>query len=266
MSNFEKIYIFIYDLSIKNFKFFFRKNKRFFVISFIFINFILDKKNKTFYTLRGRNFYDYITIREIFIEECYSLENFKQNDGIIKFYNDILENGKVPLIIDAGSNIGASPFYFSKTYEKAKVVCFEIDKLNIKLLKQNNDDRIDVNLNGLGSENKTLFIDNDSDDPRSYRLKNTGTNKVKITNLRDIINHYKSKNFIPFLLKIDIEGYEKELFNIKDNFVEDFKIVIVEPHDWLYPGEMTSKNLICNLSGQNRDFLILNENILSIKN
>ncbi len=71
---------------------------------------------------------------------------------------------------------------------------------------------------------------------------------------------------MPFIIKIDIEGYEEELFSDATDWIDRFPILIMEPHDWMYPKRQKSRNFIREISGRNRDFIIIGENILSIAN
>lgn len=266
-----KIYSFFFDFVFKNLKFFFSKNKRFFVLSFIKLSIIFDKNSMKFLLIKGRNFYDYITIREIFINECYSFNSLQQCYSIKKYYNEILKKNKIPLIIDAGANIGASSIYFFNTFKESKLICFEPEKNNYNLLDKNFKNKFNFN-SALGYQNGKVSLTNLTNDPRAFKFeKNSKSNNKNITNsielisLKDLLNKHGS-DYVPFILKVDIEGGEKNLFNKNDNIVDNFKVVIVEPHDWLYPGERTMSNFLANISNLNRDFIILNENIVSIKN
>ena len=70
----------------------------------------------------------------------------------------------------------------------------------------------------------------------------------------------------PFIVKIDIEGGEDNLFSMNTNWVEEIPMVIIELHDWLLPKQKTSMNFLKTISELDRDFNIKGENIFSIKN
>ena len=76
---------------------------------------------------------------------------------------------------------------------------------------------------------------------------------------------YPNDKFNPFIIKIDIEGGEKNLFEKNVEWVEKFKIIIIEPHDWMYPKKNLFKNFLEKIAHLDRDFVILNENIVSIR-
>ena len=77
---------------------------------------------------------------------------------------------------------------------------------------------------------------------------------------------YESKIYEPFLIKIDIEGGEHNLFSENIDWIDKFKLIIIEPHDWMYPKKNLFNNFLKRISTLKRDFVILNENIISIRN
>jgi hypothetical protein len=44
----------------------------------------------------------------------------------------------------------------------------------------------------------------------------------------------------PFFAKIDIEGFESDLFARDTGWIDDFHAIAVELHDWMLPGERSS--------------------------
>ncbi len=71
---------------------------------------------------------------------------------------------------------------------------------------------------------------------------------------------------VPFLAKIDIEGFEADLFSVDPAWMDAFPLVIIELHDWLLPGRATSKGFLAAVAARDRDFVILGENVFSVKN
>jgi len=258
-----RIYGILIDHISHNLKFILGKRKYFF---FCFIKFVIifDKKFK-FKKFKIRNYYDYITVREIFILECYSLENLLYYEEILNYYLSSSQ-AKIPLIIDCGSNIGASTYYFNKTYELAKIISIEADENNFQLLSKNIDDvNVVKNLNAVSSATEKCSINNITKDPRAFSFISDKDGKVNSITINDILKFYPNDKFNPFIIKIDIEGGEKKLFEQNVEWIEKFKIIIIEPHDWMYPKKNLFKNFLEKISLLDRDFIILNENIISIR-
>ena len=57
----------------------------------------------------------------------------------------------------------------------------------------------------------------------------------------------------------------RKSFEKNVEWIEKFKIIIIEPHDWMYPNKHLFKNFLEKISLLDRDFIILNENIVSIR-
>ena len=80
---------------------------------------------------------DHGVLRQIFQNKDYSIEKLSRGKELINTYHAIRQAQKVPLIIDAGANIGASAVYFSIAYPNAHTVCFEPETSNFKILAAN---------------------------------------------------------------------------------------------------------------------------------
>lgn len=59
--------------------------------------------------------------------------------------------------------------------------------------------------------------------------------------MEDVILNYNINKYTPFLIKIDIEGHEKKLFESNTDWMKYFKIIIIELHDWMLPNENISE-------------------------
>jgi hypothetical protein len=70
---------------------------------------------------------------------------------------------------------------------------------------------------------------------------------------------------VPFIIKIDIEGGEQNLFRSDTDWMERFKVIVIEMHDWLLPFQDTSRNALRALSRSGRDYLHKGENTFWIQ-
>ena len=100
-------------------------------------------------------------------------------------------------------------------------------------------------------------------------MKSRGKKISKKTITINKILQQEKKKIWPFIIKIDIEGFEKDLFSKNYNWMDQFKIIIVEIHDWMLPYQSISLNYINALSKiskiNKRDLIILGENLISIR-
>ena len=102
-------------------------------------------------------------------------------------------------------------------------------------------------------------------DLRSSTVISSIDSKKNTMTVKDVIKDFSSKKYSPFLIKIDIEGGEENLFNNNTEWINNFEVIIIELHDQDFPEKTVSKNFFKSQIFYNRKFFILNENILSIK-
>ena len=263
---FNDILILFYNLKrTKNFLILFSR-----IISYALKKvFIYDKKNKKIFIQKLRNRYDLLTIYEIFSEESYNLTKYKCWEEIYKNYLKIIENKKKPLLIDCGSNIGSSTEYFSRIFKNIFSIMVEPNLESVRLSRDNiyNKDHIILN-KAISSKKKTVMIDDTNKDNRASKISNLGGKEVDTTTITDLLSGYQ--NTTPFIIKIDIEGYEKDLFESNIEWIKDFQIIVIEIHDWMIPFESVSKNFFKAiyekiLIDDSRDFIISGENLIIIK-
>jgi hypothetical protein len=65
----------------------------------------------------------------------------------------------------------------------------------------------------------------------------------------------------PFMCKIDIEGGEGELFRDNLGWVAEFAVIVIELHDWLFPGTSNSRNFRRAISDLPVDFVYRGEDV-----
>jgi FkbM family methyltransferase len=211
---------------------------------------------------------DTSVIRQIFVEESYSLTRFARFPGLGEC-GTVSLMGERPLIIDCGANIGASSMYFSMLYPDARVVAIEPALDNFELLCENVVSFRSVrSLNtAIASECGTLLLSDPGCGAWGYR---TGAElppgrfmgEVDAISVAQVL-HEESGTF-PFILKVDIEGAEVDLFSRHLEAISRFPVVIIELHDWMLPGEATSKNFLHWHVSEQRDFVQNGENIFSL--
>ena len=266
----KSLYYLFYDLLkiFRNLK----NDKQFIIllprIFFSFLNkvAIYDKKNKNIFFQKFRNKFDILTIYEIFSQQDYNVNWYLKNN------KKTLDNEKnlSKVIIDCGSNIGSSIEFFSRVYNPSKIIGVEPDLVNVNFSKKNISNKFTSIINkAISDQRTTLNFDNSKDDNRSFNITNSSSGvEVETITVDDIIKDLKKDHDL-FLLKIDIEGHEDQLFKENFDWIDEFKIIIIEIHDWMLNGKANSKNFIDALSyslkKNKRDLLISGENLISIK-
>jgi len=150
-----------------------------------------------------------------------------------------MSSGRKPVIVDAGANIGAASIWFRKKYPGAAIVAVEPDPRNLRVLRLNVEGRQEIAVvpAAIGSREGLVRIE-DHGQGWSTRTKRDEGGVPVIT----MANAFaRVRDGIPFIAKIDIEGFESDLFADNTEWLNEVYMVAIEPHDWLLPGERTSR-------------------------
>ncbi|WP_348267259.1 FkbM family methyltransferase [Edaphobacter paludis] len=208
---------------------------------------------------------DALAIKQCFEQLQYDMPTGVHGKLIERIYRDILDAGQKPLIIDCGANIGASVTWFASRYPAAHIVAIEPAPDNFALLDKNCAG-LDVDLRkaGIGPQDGVAYLQTTGGE-MGYRT-NTDQNGIQIdmVSLDTLLASKPQSQYVPFLLKIDIEGAEKTLFCGDTSIFNQFPLIIFEPHDWMLPGQLTSQEFFRFHVAAGREFCMNHENIASI--
>jgi FkbM family methyltransferase len=190
-----------------------------------------------------------VTIRSASNDLAICLENFS-NTGIAElppeehFRTKIGGPNSRGIIIDAGGHIGSSAIALSKRYPNAQIVTIEPFFLNYILLRKNTSNfpniiPIHAALTAQGSGISELrtraslasltVLKNPLDFPNGKIVE-----KVPNVNISDILRQHPQNNF--WILKINIEGGEKEIFQDASSWKNSVQCIYAELHDRITPG------------------------------
>jgi len=169
---------------------------------------------------------DVMTMREIFIDRDYEFQM----------------SSPVRVIVDAGANIGLATLYFAQKFPNAKIIAIEPEAGNFSLLKNNTENypnvitlkaalwctsgHISLQDPGRGAHG---FITVSSTGPSCDEDK-----LVQSLSMSDLINSHQIE--CVDLLKIDIEGAEKEIFESSAEWIDRVSVVVAELHERFKPG------------------------------
>lgn len=169
--------------------------------------------------IRGMGSSDIDVFKQIFINENYN----------ITFDDEIC------VIIDAGANIGLSTLFFSEKYPHARIYAIEPDEENFSILVRNVG-----NLNNVFCFNIALsdkigsFKMSQYQRSWGFQLQEVPGNTNSVT-LKDFMNQNQIQKID--ILKMDIEGSEKSIFNnLPSDLSNSIRNIVIETHDWLCPG------------------------------
>jgi FkbM family methyltransferase len=214
---------------------------------------------------------DELVIKQVLTQQQYDLRRLRRFSELLRFVQQREALGRQPLIVDAGANIGASAIYFLGNLQNALVVAIEPDRDNFALLCKNVEGTKVKPIHAAISSSAGLAqVVDPGEGHWGYRTRpivedgaHTDTvNRVTITE----IYAAHAVGFFPFIVKIDVEGAEQDVFSANTQWIDRTPLVIVELHDWLLPKAGTSRPFLQCISQLNRDFVSIGEDVYSIAN
>lgn len=165
---------------------------------------------------------DLKTFRNIFLYDEY----------LFPFY------GAPQTIVDAGANIGLTSIFFAVQFPDATIIAIEPELSNFDLLQKNSASYSNIIplQKGLWNKQTRLKIANPEAPKWSFQVEETGErqNYIEATTIDQIFSDYGLERID--ILKIDIEGAEKELFSDKTDWLENVGVLVIELHDRYKPG------------------------------
>ena len=143
----------------------------------------------------------------------------------------------VKFIIDAGANIGTSAIYFAKQYPEVKIVAIEAEYSNYCILRENiaeYENITPVHAALWGSNCKKEIKDRKTGhwgytvSDAEEHSSNTGQ-FVHCMTLNRVMKDYDFERID--ILKIDIEGGEKDVFENSNGWIDSVETIVAELHD-----------------------------------
>lgn len=169
---------------------------------------------------------------------------FKQVMAFGQYNYNGLNGTPVKTVIDLGANIGLSAVFFKTKYPDAQVIALEPEKHNYDLMVKNLSGYSNVHSlnNAIWYEDKDLNLYDGGRGEYAFRVVEATGNNVGTTagiTINDIVEKYQLSSID--ILKIDIEGAEKELFSYNyKNWLPKVRCIMIELHDGDHPGCTTA--------------------------
>jgi FkbM family methyltransferase len=147
-----------------------------------------------------------------------------------------IDYGHSPKVIfDCGANIGLTSVFYANRFPSAKIVAIEPEDANFKLLKKNTENYPNIRLyqNGIWNKSVNLLVEDTGQGSWAFSLrevpdKTPGT--VRAISIPELMEREQVSTID--ILKIDIEGSEKELFESGyEDWLPKVKTIVIELHD-----------------------------------
>ena len=228
---------------------------------------LYDRRTRRFHTVQIRNWIDWTTLYQVHLKNDYDFEKLARGAELQSRYRALVASGNVPLILDCGGNIGLSARFFADSYPGAAVVCIEPDAGNAAQARINTAGKtVTVLEAAIGSTDARGRIIDTATDNNAFQIAADENGPITIVAINTLLKDYAAGGVEPFIVKIDIEGFERDLFSANIDWIDRFPMLIIELHDWMLPGSASARPFLQAIAARNRDFVHHGENVFSIAN
>jgi FkbM family methyltransferase len=208
---------------------------------------------------------DASVVRQVFRGRDYDLSRYRQHARVLAALDQTLAQGRTPVIIDGGANIGAASIYFADAYPSAAVLAVEPDPANAEACRRNTAGRsaITVLEAALGSEPGRVALVNPAGEAWAVQTARSEAGTTPVLTIDDVLA--RVPDAVPLIVKIDIEGFEADLFSRNTEWIDGAAVVIIEPHDWLFPDRRSSRPFQKAMAERDFDLIVSGENLIYIR-
>lgn len=177
---------------------------------------------------------------------------------------DIPARAEPKLIIDGGAYVGYASVFFANKYPGAKIIALEPEATNYEMLKANTGAYPNVTAlrSAIWDKRTSLAIENPGDEKWAFRVREAGAGAVEALTVDDIIG-LSGADFID-ILKLDIEGAEREVFSASPAWLDRVGVLIIELHDRYKAG--CSQAFYSAVSGHDFREFRRGENVVLVRN
>jgi len=210
---------------------------------------------------------DYWAYDQSIVCASFDYRRFAQYKSLQNRYESIVREGRVPLILDCGANIGMSAYWFATQFPAARVLAVEPDMGNVELARANNQalPQVRVVQAAVAPVDCKVSLFNTDKGADAFRTEMSSEGSIQAYSIGSLLAIAEADPRDLLIVKIDIEGFEDALFEANTGWVDMAELIIVEPHDWMIPASAKANNMLRALSRQPRDFLINGEHVLSFR-
>lgn len=214
-----------------------------------------------------KNSSDLKVYNEIFRVGIYDLNILPRWEELATYLFAEQKAKRQALIVDAGANIGLASLYLDQKMHNFRFVAIEPDPSNFALLQENtkglNCTCVQAALTGSGAPVKVV-------DPGLgfWGLRTEASDDgqgVPSVTINQIYKQYCSDTVRPFMVKIDIEGAEGEVFSSNLEWIEQTPLIAIELHDWLLPRQGTAAKVFRALADHPFDFDVFKNTLAAIR-
>lgn len=205
-------------------------------------------------------------LKQVFRDRQYDIPSREHAARVRASYEKILACGDVPLIIDCGAHIGAAAMWFATEFPEAKIIAVEPDEANAELCRHNTAGlTVETVTAAIGAREGRATLLKDGQDVWGYQTRRAAAGGVPVVSIAGLREAQDARHQL-LVVKVDIEGFESDLFAENIEWLDDISLLFVEPHDYL-SAHAPAVTATMQRALADRDFhmLISGENLVFIR-
>ncbi len=208
---------------------------------------------------------DFFVASQIFGWEDYKLDS-RVIDALRRIARQWTSEGIRPVIVDGGANVGYSSIYFANAYPDATILAVEPDLPTFRILQINTKGLKNVRCvhGALWCNDGGVALQHAREGSWATKSNTATTSNKRTPSYRiDQITQQISNSRV-LILKLDIEGAERQACASSPEIVVGAPCIIVEPHDFLTSGAGALSPLYKAFAGKEVDTYINGENLVFV--
>lgn len=182
---------------------------------------------------------DLASFKRVFGDREYEVPVPSVGAAVRERYEATLADGATPVIVDAGAYVGAASLWFHREFPDSHIVALEPDPASFELLRRNLasiGSATVVQAAIGGTQGRAKIVAATRSWANQVERSSTGVQVATMNEAFALVGQGR-----PFLAKINIEGFEKDVFSDNLEWLDQISVLFIEPHDWLLPGQHTSR-------------------------
>ena len=203
---------------------------------------------------------------QVFRKREYDMSRHGQFARVQATYREMLNTGRTPIVVDAGANIGAASIWFARQFPAARILAVEPNAANAALCRANTRHLPNVQVieAAIGSEPGRARVSNPGDPSWAFQCARSGDGDIAVCTIPGLARAIPEAAGL-FLVKIDIEGFEADLFASSTQWMDDPAVIMIELHDWLFPNQGASRNFQKAILGRDFEILVSLETLICVR-
>ncbi len=181
---------------------------------------------------------------------------------VARQYDLPLEGFRPRHILDLGANVGFSAVFFANAWPEARILAVEPSTENMAVLQENIAPfrQIEAIQGAVWPHEAELAIANPDDEAWAFRMEErpSAADPVPAYSMPTLLHRFRTP--VVDLVKMDVEGAEREIFQADTSWLDHVRVLVVELHDRFVPG--CGQALFDALHGRSYRFEMVGENVV----